>query len=107
MTGRDIIEKKVAKRLKENPESAKEIGAKIAVELSGEGGGRWILDCSKNPAQVIEDQKTAVDTTIQMSGENLVKLSTGKMNAVSAFMFGKIKVDGDIGIAVKLGKILT
>jgi putative sterol carrier protein len=26
---------------------------------------------------------------------------------VTAFMFGKIKVDGDVGVAIKLGKVLS
>ena len=107
MTGREIVEKKVAKRLKENPESAKDIGAKVAIELTGEDGGRWIIDCTKNPVQIKEDGNSKAEATIIMSGESLVKLTDGKINAVSAFMFGKIKVDGDLGLAVKLGKILS
>ena len=107
MTGKDIIEKKIAKRLKEHPERATAIGTKVAVVLTGEDGGRWILDCSKLPASVKKDAKSKADTTITMSGENLVKISEGSLNAVSAFMFGKLKVHGDLNIAVKLGKILS
>jgi putative sterol carrier protein len=107
MTGRNVIEKKIADKLKNNPEQAESIGEKVAVILTGHDGGRWVLDCSKNPATVEEDNKTKVQTTITMSSENLVKLSKGEMNGVSAFMFGKIKVDGDLGIAVKLGKVLS
>ncbi len=106
-TGREIIEKKIAKRLKDHPERAKDIGTKVAIELTGDENGRWILDCSKQPATVEKDAKTKATTTITMSGENLVKLSQGELNAVTAFMFGKIKVDGDLATATKLGKILT
>ncbi len=106
-TGREIMEQKITKRIADDPEGAKDIGVKVAVELTGENGGRWILDCSKNPATVREDDREPAHTTISMAGESLVKLSEGKLNAVSAFMFGKIKVDGDLAVATKLGKILS
>lgn len=107
MTGKEVIEAKVAKRLRENPEEAESIGVRVAVELTGDGGGRWILDCTKNPAEVKEDTNTKAETTIVMSADSLVNISEGKLNAVSAFMFGKIKVQGDVGTAIKLGKVLT
>lgn len=106
-TGREVIEKKITKKLKDNPDSAKDIGQKVAVVLTGDDGGRWVLDCSKDPAIVAEDADADVATTITMSGENLVKLSNGELNAVTAFMFGKIKVDGDLALATKLGSILS
>jgi len=106
-SGRDIIEKKVANRLKKNPDEAAEIGEKVAVELTGEGGGRWVLDCSKNPATVKEDNVTEVKTTIRMSGDDLMKISKGELNGVTAFMFGKIKIEGDLNLAIKLGKVLS
>ena len=107
MTGKEIVEKKIAKKLKDNPEHAIAIGTKVAVVLTGEDGGRWILDCSRQPASVKKDATSKAETTITMSGNDLVKMSEGSLNAVSAFMFGKLKVDGDLNIAVKLGKILS
>ena len=106
-TGKDILEKKIAKKLKESPDSARDIGAVVAVELTGEGGGRWVLDCTKNPASVKKDGTTPAAATITMSEQHLVDLSAGNLNAVTAFMFGKIKVNGDLSLATKLGKVLS
>ena len=107
MTGREILEDKVANRLQKNPEQAQDIGVKVAVVLTGDEGGRWVLDCTTNPATVNKDDASEVGTTITMSGENLVKMSAGELNGITAFMFGKIKVQGDVAVAIKLGKILT
>ncbi|QPM91459.1 SCP2 sterol-binding domain-containing protein [Pseudooceanicola algae] len=46
------------------------------------------------------------DCTIHISRENLAKLMMGDLNPLTAFTFGKIKVSGDMAIAMKLGKLL-
>ena len=51
-----------------------------------------------------EDQDT--DCTIRMTLDNLVKLLTGKLNPMTGVMTGKLKVSGDMGVAMKLGKLL-
>ncbi|MGX9352464.1 SCP2 sterol-binding domain-containing protein [Shimia sp. W99] len=50
------------------------------------------------------DQDT--DCTIRITDENLVKLLTGKLNPMTGVMMGKLKVSGDMGVAMKLGKLL-
>ena len=39
--------------------------------------------------------------------EDWVAIATGKMNATSAFMQGKIKVKGDMSMAMKLQSLLV
>ena len=51
-----------------------------------------------------EDQDT--DCTIRMTLDNLVKLLTGKLNPMTGVMTGKLKVSGDMGVAMKLGKLV-
>ena len=50
------------------------------------------------------DQDT--DCTIRITDENLIKLLTGKLNPMTGVMMGKLKVSGDMGVAMKLGKLL-
>ena len=42
------------------------------------------------------------DVTVKISDENLVKLFRGDLNPMSAFMTGKVKVDGDMTLAQRL-----
>lgn len=44
----------------------------------------------------------APDVTIRISDDNLVKLMRGELNAMSAFMTGKLKVKGDMMLAQRL-----
>lgn len=107
MSAKEIIETKVAKRLSENPEKAKSIGQAVAIVLTGEGGGRWIIDCGKDPAQIMEDKDSPAVTTISMEAKDFEKMATGELNPQMAFMAGKVKVDGSLGTAIKLGQLLT
>ncbi len=45
--------------------------------------------------------------TLSMAAQDLVAISTGQLNAVAAFMQGKIKVSGDMSLAMRLQSILT
>lgn len=44
----------------------------------------------------------APDVTIRVSDDNLVKLMRGELNPMTAFMTGKLKVDGNVMLAQKL-----
>jgi putative sterol carrier protein len=50
------------------------------------------------------DRKT--DCTITVSQDNLIKLLKGKLNPMTGVMMGKLKISGDMGTAMKLGKLI-
>lgn len=73
--------------------------------------GSLKFDCGDDGVVVLadgsasrEDQDT--DCTIKITQDNLVKLLTGKLNPMTGVMMGKLKVSGDMGVAMKLGKLL-
>lgn len=89
-----------------------EMAAGIAKGLSGKSfDGSLKFDCGEDGVIVLEngsadtaDRET--DCTIRISRANLEKLLTGKLNAMTGVMTGKLKVSGDMGVAMKLGKLL-
>ncbi len=107
MKAKEIIEVKVAKRLLDNPFHAKSIGAAVAIVLTGEDGGRWVIDCTKDPAQVRRDESSPVATTISLATSDLERIFLGELDPQTAFMNGKVKVEGNLSIAIKLGQLLT
>jgi putative sterol carrier protein len=62
------------------------------------------LDDSVSPASVTNDDSTA-DCTLKLSLDNFAKLLDGSMNPMMAFMTGKMKIDGDKGVAMKLASL--
>lgn len=107
MNAQFLLEAKVEKKLREHPNLPKNINAVIAIELSGDGGGRWILDCTVEPAVFRLDAVTAAETTISMDALTFVAMTEGSVNPQMAFLTGKVKVDGNLGIAIKLGELLS
>ena len=69
-------------------------------------GDKFIhIDARQTPPVVSMEEKPA-DCTVRLSSDTLSDLLTGKANPATAFMFGKIKVEGNMGLAMSLTKIL-
>ena len=63
------------------------------------------IDGKADPATV-SNEDGATDCRVKVSMDNFKEIAAGKQNAQMAFMMGKLKVEGDMGIAMQLGKIL-
>ncbi|MBD2756142.1 SCP2 sterol-binding domain-containing protein [Spirosoma validum] len=63
------------------------------------------IDATQSPAVVSNDDKPA-DCDLHVSIDNLVKMGTGDLNPMMAVMSGKLKIKGDMGIAMKMGKVM-
>jgi putative sterol carrier protein len=46
------------------------------------------------------------DVTMILGKGDFVKMFAGQLNATSAFMSGKLKIKGDLGLAMKLEKLV-
>jgi len=64
------------------------------------------IDATQSPVVVSNDDKPA-DCDLHVSVDNLVKMGTGELNPMMAFMTGKLKVKGDMGIAMKMGQVMA
>ena len=73
--------------------------------------GSLKFDCGQDGVIVLADrsattQDQETDCTIRISRDNLTKLLTGKLNPMTGVMMGKLKISGDMGVAMKLGQLL-
>ena len=103
-TTREIFEK-VERKIKEKSEELSEVRAVYKFELNGPDGGTWIVDLREESLGVRETEEEA-QCTFRGSDENFVNLFTGKLKPERALLTGKIKMSGDIGLAMKLGQLL-
>lgn len=101
-----MLEEKLIKKLNERAKRVKDFKSVMAIDLKGEGGGRFVIDFGKHPLEVIEDATKAAESTIIMDGTAFEEMLSGKLNPQMAFLSGKVKVDGNLGLAIKLGQLL-
>jgi putative sterol carrier protein len=75
------------------------LGYKVKFELDD---GVIFWDGTDSSPDVGNEDKGEADTTIRISAENLVKLMQGSLDPTMAYMTGKLKVEGKMGVALKL-----
>ncbi len=73
--------------------------------LSGEGGGNWNVSVADGACNVAEGQARKADVTIAMAAPDFAKMIAGELQPVAAFMQGKIKLQGDMAMAMKLQEL--
>ena len=74
------------------------------VKLDFGGDGTIMLDGAAS--QVSEDDGAA-DTTIKVSWDDWQAMAAGQLDGMTAFMTGKLKVEGDMGNAMQLQGVLA
>jgi len=63
------------------------------------------IDGKSNPNSVDNDDKAA-DCTVGITLDNLAALLTGDLEPATGFMMGKLKVSGDMGVAMRLQRVI-
>ena len=81
-------------------------GLNATLKFDFEGQGNIYIDGKSTPNTVTTDNKPA-DCTITVSLDNFKKMASGELDGTTAFMQGKLKVAGDMGVAMKLGPIMA
>jgi putative sterol carrier protein len=66
--------------------------------------GTLLLD---GVAEAVTNDNADADTTIKISFDNFKKMAKGDLNATTAFMMGKIKISGDMGLAMQLQSVTS
>jgi putative sterol carrier protein len=83
------------------------VNGTIQMVLTGEGGGTWGIKIADGSFEVVEGSVDSPTTTLTMTGDDFVGLVNGTVNAMAAFMQGKIKLQGDMGLAMKFQSIFS
>lgn len=91
----------IAAAVEELDAKAKASGLSETVKFSIEGEGAVVIDGTGARASDEE-----ADLTVTADAETFQGIMDGSLDSTSAFMMGKIAIDGDMGLAMKLSSIL-
>ena len=88
-------------------DKAGDLNATFQFNLSGEEGGDWAVIIADGACTVSEGTAENPTVTVGMAADDFVKMIDGELQPVVAFMQGKIKLQGDMNIAMNLQDLFT
>ena len=96
-----MTKQELVARMQEN--SAWVAGKRVKIDFGGDEGA-IMLD---GAAQQVTEDEGAADTTIKVGWNDWQQLAAGQLDGMTAFMMGKLKVEGDMSNAMQLQGVLA
>ncbi|MFQ5741526.1 MAG: SCP2 sterol-binding domain-containing protein [Acidobacteriota bacterium] len=100
---KEFFEQRLAQKLKDEPDLAHKINAVYQFNIEGDSGGDWTVDLTE--PEVRSGRAAHANCTVTVGDEDFMKIVGGQLNAQMAFMSGKLKIGGDLSLAMKLADL--
>ncbi|MBW2260578.1 MAG: SCP2 sterol-binding domain-containing protein [Deltaproteobacteria bacterium] len=107
MTSAEYFEQKAPGLVEKKRDEAAEVAATFQFDITGDGGGKWIVDLKNDPPGVKAGEEEC-DCNIDISNEDFVALveAESKMTVVmELFSTGRMKVSNPM-LGMKITKVL-
>eukprot|EP01004_Peranema_trichophorum_P001038 NODE_11201_length_467_cov_4.508721_g10546_i0.p1 GENE.NODE_11201_length_467_cov_4.508721_g10546_i0~~NODE_11201_length_467_cov_4.508721_g10546_i0.p1 ORF type:complete len:113 (+),score=23.83 NODE_11201_length_467_cov_4.508721_g10546_i0:35-373(+) len=89
------------------PEVCSKVGVVFQFEITNANGEKktWTLDSKNKPGSIKEGENKEATCTIILGDDDFVKLMSGQLDGMQAFMSGKMKIKGNMMQAQLLNKL--
>lgn len=107
-----MAEMEIAKIMREipkhfNPEMAEGVSASVQCMFSGDQASDWVLEIKNQTCTIKEGKIEAPDISIKADTEDGIKILMQELDPMRAFTLGKVKVNGNLGLGMKLIKLFS
>ena len=99
-TARDKL-LEIQAKLAAEPTTPAELGGVCQLVLEGDGGGSWLLRFRGTPS--VAEGAGEADCTLRLSAEDCLELTEGRSDTRQLFFSGRLRVEGDLGLAIRVG----
>lgn len=106
MTTTAEIFAEIQQHLQDNPAKVQGLSATLQFDLSGEDGGPWNIIVADGVATVAQGRLEKPQLTVLMSAADFAAMVGGTLDPMGALIGGKMKLRGDVGLAMRLQPIL-
>lgn len=98
-TSKELIER-IGAKIAKDPSLGQDFGAIYKFVLEGAGGGTWLVNLKDKPG--VQAADGPADCTLSLAATDFVDLLEGRANGQQLYFQGKLRIDGNIGMALKL-----
>lgn len=101
----DQIWSYVREKANEHPKLLENMNTIYKIDLTNIENGTYYLTFSDGKLVIKSEEPATVDCTLSIKKNHFISLLEGKLNSTTAFMTGRLKVKGNIGLALKLEQL--
>ncbi|WP_164667963.1 SCP2 sterol-binding domain-containing protein [Virgibacillus doumboii] len=91
----------------DDPSKAQGTEAVYLFNLDGDESGTYHIVFNGDKSYAAEGEADNADCTLFMDSNDFMKMVDGELNGTQAFMSGRLKIKGNMGLAIKLQSILA
>ena len=99
-TPKEFFEEVLPRRFK--PDKAGGIDVTVQVNITGPNGGDWVVTIKNQKLEAKEGTHPSPTLELDMAETDYMDLINGKMSGEKAFITGKLRFKGNIGLALRL-----
>ncbi len=87
------------------PDKAQGLDVIIQFKFTGAEAGEWFAIIKEGKCTVERGANPLPKMTLTADSNDYIKILTGELDGMQAFMKGKLKISGDLNLAMKLTQI--
>ncbi|MFN4147867.1 MAG: wax ester/triacylglycerol synthase family O-acyltransferase [Runella sp.] len=103
----DVVFEAMKKQIKKQPDLVAPNSGLFQFKIKGDTDTLWKLDFNATPAKISKGKASQPDATFSIADEHLMKIAMGSLDIQTAFVQGRLKVEGDFSKAMNVGEIMA